>query len=76
MLQTSAPSGHENMVPLVYLRAIISAMRRALAFPVFNSPKNMQLKRLKISIYVISISFKVVLHTYQIQGCVAEAAKH
>merc|ERR1719510_1496222 len=38
MLQTSAPSGQENIVPLVYLLAMVSAILRASAFSVFKRP--------------------------------------
>jgi hypothetical protein len=39
MLQTSAPSGQENIVPTVYLRAIVRAIFLASAFSVFSKPK-------------------------------------
>ena len=38
MLQTSEPSGQENIAPTVYLLAIVSAIFFASSFSVFNKP--------------------------------------
>ena len=38
MLQTSEPSGQENIAPTVYLLAIVSAIFFASSFSVFNNP--------------------------------------
>ena len=52
MLQTSAPSGQENIAPSVYLLAIVNAIFRASAFSVFSRPANENL------------SFSLIQHNY------------